>query len=82
MFNLTDIEQRELTFYDLIGYTDAIVARKFEGLQLGDPKVFNLENLSDKQLHDIEEVNKWAQLDKIDEDGRQAWMTKMLSGPI
>jgi hypothetical protein len=71
-----------LTFYDLIGYSDTIVARKFQGLSLGDPNIFSIANLTSEQMKDIDEVNKWAQIDKYTDDARAAWMTKILSGTM
>lgn len=47
LFKLNEDAKNSLTFYDLIGYTDALVARRFEGLNYGDPKYFSMENLND-----------------------------------
>ena len=72
-----------MTFYDLIGYTDVLVCRKFEGLESGSGELgMSFSNFTDQQVRDVEEVNKWAQLGKLSEEARQAWMTKMLAGPM
>jgi hypothetical protein len=48
-------------------YTDTIFARKFEGLDI-------YHNFSQNQMHDIFEVNKWAQTKKVSKEGKQKWM--------
>lgn len=40
-----------MTFYDLVKYTDAIFARKFEGV--------SKNNFTRSQIRDIFEVGKW-----------------------
>lgn len=50
-FNLTKSEKVNMTFYDLVKYTDAIFARKFEGV--------SKNNFTRSQIRDIFEVGKW-----------------------
>ena len=65
--NLTDNQTNNMSFYDVNTYSDTIFARNFEGLPHG--------NFTETQMHDVFEVNKWAQLSKFSEEARKAWMT-------
>jgi hypothetical protein len=52
-----------MSFYELVKYTDTIFARKFEGLEY-------YSQFTDGQMHDIFEVNKWAQTKKVSDEGK------------
>ena len=73
--NLTDDQRTHMDFYNMTMYTDTIFARQFEGLPI-------YGNFSAAQMHDIYEVNKWAQTNKFHPEARAIWMTRIFSYPM
>ena len=46
VFHLNQTQASEMSFYNLTAYADAIFARRFEGLSLGDPDVLTIRDLN------------------------------------
>jgi hypothetical protein len=58
---------QNMTFYELLMYTDTIFSRDFEGLDI-------YGQFTPEEMKLISEVNKWGQIKKVTPSSKNKWM--------
>lgn len=78
MFNLNSTQIKKYNFKTAAIYSDTVVTRSFEGLNISE----TTQSLNKSLLEDFQKMNKFSQLNKYTTDAKQLWSTQMLEKPI